>query len=124
MSPGIAVKPAALAAQCTTAAAGIASEEAYPVTAPSAAALQSHADAINERHATINNLETQLRAERQTLKQNVDAARGDMTKVDQATGLLCGPEGAQKQNFGFTPKKSTKTPTGPWSDPATRVANI
>lgn len=114
MADRISRKADALATQCTQAAAGITGAGAtWPAaTAPTAAAMTTHATNLNAKLTSINALEAQLSTARQQLKDLVDLARESMNKVDQATDLLYGPDGAQKQNFGLPPKKATATTSG------------
>lgn len=114
MADRISRKADALAVQCTQAATGITGAGAtWPAaTAPTAAAMTTHATNLNAKLASINTLEAQLSTARQQLKDLVDLARESMTKVDQATDLLYGPDAAQKQSFGLTAKKTTTTASG------------
>ena len=114
MADRISRKADALATQCTQAAAAITAAGAtWPAaTAPTAAAMTTHATNLNAKLTSINTLEAQLSTARQQLKDLVDPARESMSKVDQATDLLYGPDGAQKQNFGLPPKKATATTSG------------
>ncbi|MCX7050256.1 MAG: fibronectin type III domain-containing protein [Candidatus Sumerlaeota bacterium] len=106
MAPRISRNPEELARQCGLAAFAITSAgPGWPASAPSSATLTTCNTNLTSQLSVINSLETQLRAARQAMKPMIDAARDAMAKVDQATDLLYGPDGAEKQNFGLTPKK-------------------
>ena len=116
MADRISRKADALAIQCTQAAAGITGAGAtWPAaTAPTAVAMTTHATNLNAKLASINTLEAQLSTARQQMKDLIDLARESMTKIDQATDLLYGPDGAQKQNFGLTPSRTPSGWIGMW----------
>jgi hypothetical protein len=107
MADRISRKPSELATQCTQAATGItAAGVSWPAGAPTALAMTNHAATISSKLAQIATAEAALRIMRQELEGIAEPARADMQKVDQATDLMYGPDGAQKQNFGLTPKKA------------------
>ena len=114
MAERISRKPDELAKQCTLAHAAIGGEPNWPdpPAAPIAMTLLTRSQNIMTESSVINALDAQLRTARQRLKGFVEDAHDDMVKVDQATDLLYGADGAQKINFGLPPKKTTDTATG------------
>lgn len=113
MAVRISRKPDVLFNQCQQASTAINAEANWPATAPTSINLGNHSVALNGGIAAVAAAEAELMLQRQTLHAAIDAARADMKKVDDATDLLYGEDGAQKANFGLTPKKTTPTPSGP-----------
>ena len=68
-------------------------------SAPNSMTLLTHSQNLNTQLAAINTRDAQLRTARQAIKALIETAREDMTKVDQATDLIYGPDGAQKINL-------------------------
>ena len=99
-------KPDELAQQCDRAYQGIVTVPNWLASAPNSMTFLTHSQNLNTQLAAINTLDGQLRTTRQAIKTLIETAREDMTKVDQATDLIYGPDGAQKLNFGLTPKKA------------------
>ena len=144
MAERISSKPDVLAQQCDRAHNAIGGEPNWPTTAPIAMTLLTRSQNLTTQLSVINSLESQLRDARQVIKPFIEDAREDMLKVDQATDLLYGEDSAKKIQFGLSPKKPTggagsgagaggsgleqvvirANQPGPWSDQATRVANI
>ena len=108
MAERISRKPDELAQQCGLAAYAIGTVPAWPPVAT----MTTCASNLSSQLSVINSLEAQLRAARQALKPMIEAAHDAMAKGDQATDLLYGPDGAEKQNFGLPSKKTTQTPSG------------
>ncbi len=79
----------------------------WPPAAPTPAQLTAAATALNTNITNINGFEGQLATERQTRDTNVTTGYDLMKGVDEATDSLYGPDGAQKTNFGLTPKGSS-----------------
>jgi len=107
MAARISYKPDELAQQCDRAHHAIGGEPAWPAppAAPIAMTLLTRSQNIETQLSVINSFESQLRAARQDLKIFVQDAREDMGKVDKATDLLYGEDGAEKIQFGLDPKK-------------------
>ena len=113
MAPRISLKADVLFNQTQQAAAAIAAEANWPATAPAAVDLTTDAGALNTGITAVAAAQAALQWQRQQLRAVIDAARTNMKKVDEATDLLYGADGAQKAHFGLSPKKTTRTPSGP-----------
>jgi hypothetical protein len=100
-----------LARQCALAAEGIAAERVWPGS-PDAATLKGCAEDIAAQRSVVVALEEQLHDARQALKAIVGKARKEMGRVDCASDILYGMDGAQKAKFGLTPKKKSREPLG------------
>lgn len=107
-NPRIKTRPDELRDQLNQAAAGItAAGPSWPASAPNALAVSAAATAINTSLTTIAAQEGTLATARQTRDTQVGTGTTIMKAIDEATDLLYGPSGAQKANFGLTPKGST-----------------
>jgi len=108
MAERISRKPDELAEQCARVAVAIETEPNWPPAplAPTAMDFNGHAENLLRQLSVIGKLESQLHDARQAIKPLIRNARADMTKADQATSMLYGPEGAQKMDFGIAPKKT------------------
>ena len=111
-----------LARQCALAAEGIAAERVWPGS-PDAATLKGCAEDIAAQRSVVVALEEQLHDARQALKAIVGKARKEMARVDCASDVLYGIDGAQKAKFGLTPKKTTTTPSARGCNPLSRAGD-
>jgi len=104
-------RPDELRDQLNTAAAAItAAGPAWPMGAPTAANVTAAATALNTSLTSIATAEANLATLRQTRNTNVTAGQDLMDRVDAATDLLYTPSGAQKLNFGLSPKGQGSQP--------------
>jgi hypothetical protein len=104
----IKTRPDELRDQLTTAsAAATAAGLSWPASAPTPAALTAAADALTADLADVAAAEGSLATARQTRDNDATTGRGLMKDVDEATDFLYGADGAEKVNFGLTPKGSS-----------------
>ncbi|MBC8481491.1 MAG: fibronectin type III domain-containing protein [Planctomycetes bacterium] len=105
--PRIATKPSDVRDQITQAASGISNELNWPATAPTEIEVDGLRGNLISCIAQVNDLKSQLAQARATLHAKVDACIAIMKRVDEVTDGLYGSDGAEKNNFGLPPKKST-----------------
>ena len=103
MAERISRKPDELAQQCARVAVAIETEPNWPPAplAPTAMDFNGHAENLLRQLSVIGKLESQLHDARQAIKPLMKNARAAMTKADQATSMLYGPEGAQQGKGTF-----------------------
>ena len=78
----------------------------WPTTAPTPAALTAAADAIDTNITNIDAFDASIAVERQSRNGNVTTGYALAQDVDEVTDMLYGPDGAEKLNFGLSPKGS------------------
>ena len=104
MADRIKRKPTELRDQMIQAVAGINGEPGWPASAPTKAAVQAAETALAAAITDADAKEAAWKVANQTRQTNVDACFALMQRIDQVTDGLYGPSGAQKANFGLTPK--------------------
>jgi len=109
----ISTKPTELRDQMAQAVTGIGGEPNWPATAPILPEVDIAKNAINTSITQIENLKSQLSQARAALHTQVDTGVAMMKRIDEVTDGLYGSDGAEKNNFGLTPKKSTAGVTIP-----------
>jgi len=103
----IPTKPTELRDQLSQAVAGIGAEANWPLTAPSLIEVGGLAGNISGAITQVDNLKSQLAQARADLHANRDQSVDMMKRIDEVTDGLYGPGGAEKNNFGLPPKKTT-----------------
>jgi Fibronectin type III domain len=103
----IPTKPNELRDQLSQATAGIGGETNWPTTAPTAAEVTAAMGALYTSITQVNDLKAQLAQARAELHTVRDAGVVIMKRIDEMTDGLYGPDGAEKNNFGLTPKKTS-----------------
>lgn len=103
----IPTKPNELRDQLTQAATGIGAETNWPATAPILPDVGTLANDISAAITQVDNLKAQLALARADLRGQRDLGVDMMKRIDEVTDGLYGPDGAAKNNFGLTPKKTT-----------------
>ncbi|MBN2210976.1 MAG: fibronectin type III domain-containing protein [Sedimentisphaerales bacterium] len=103
----IPTKPAELRDQMMQAATAIGAEANWPATAPTQLEVGNLAGNLYNSITEVDNLKAQLAQARATLRTQRDEGVEMMQRVDAVTDGLYGPDGAQKNNFGLPPKKTT-----------------
>ncbi len=111
--PRIATKANDLRDQLQLASSGISNEASWPLTAPTKIAVDALGTGLQISIAQINDLKSQLSQARATLHTQVDGGRDLMKRIDEVTDGLYGSDGAQKNDYGLAPKKSTTGPSAP-----------
>lgn len=79
----------------------------WPPTGPIPPEVAAAASAIDTSITNIDSLKSQLSQARATLHTQVDTGGDLMKRIDEVTDGLYGSDGAEKNNFGLPPKKST-----------------
>lgn len=111
MATRIKTKHTDLLAQVNTAIAGITAVGlGWPAGAPALLTVSSHKSALDAAITATNNAFNAWKVAIQTENAAALACETDMRGIDTATDLLYGPSGAQKNNFGLTPKGATIAP--------------
>jgi len=87
-------------------AAAVAAGAAWPASAPSVAALNTAKGNLQTSITDTDAAEAAWKIEAEKKRQNVAECVELMKGVDEATDLLYGPGGAQKNSFGLAPKGS------------------
>jgi len=101
----IKTKPEELRDQITTAVAGINGAGAsWPSTAPTKTAVQTAGTDLAAAITAADAAEAAWKLANQTRKTKADICYGLMQRIDQVTDGLYGPSGAEKNNYGLTPK--------------------
>jgi len=95
------------------AASGITGEANWPATAPTQIEVNTQAVSLFANITQINDLKSQLSLARATLHTQADTGGDMMKRIDEVTDGLYGSDGAEKNNFGLPPKKSTASVTIP-----------
>ena len=103
----IPTKPNELRDQLTQAATGIGGEANWPATAPILPEVSILVVEISSVITQVDGLKAQLAQARAVLRATRDQGVDMMKRIDEVTDGLYGPDGAEKNNFGLTPKKTT-----------------
>ena len=103
----ISKKPTELRDQMAQVVTGIGGEPSWPPTAPILPEVVIAKGAIAASITSIDSLKSQLSQARAALHTQVDTGADLMKRIDEVTDGLYGSDGAEKNNFGLTPKKST-----------------
>jgi hypothetical protein len=106
--PRISYEQHELRSQLTSAAASVATEAAWPGTAPSSAELQAVADAMDAARQAIVEAELELGRARKRLELASAEGRELMRRVDWATTALYGESHGHKVVFGLRPIDRTR----------------
>ncbi len=104
----IPTKPNELRDQLMQASSAIAGEANWPTTAPTQAGVNANITVLFTAITAVNDLKAQLAQARATLRDKRDAGVETMKRIDEVTDGLYGPDGPEKNNFGLTPKKTTR----------------
>lgn len=99
-------KPAELADQCEMAGTEIPNEVDWPAASPTSIAMLGRNTTIRGYLQQIEQLKAQISDMRGLLKDEVNAARDDMGKVDGTTDVLYGPDSPKKKAYGLRPKET------------------
>ena len=103
----IPTKPNELRDQMMQAATGIGGEANWPSTAPTAAEVNTVIGSLFAAITQVNDLKSQLAQARANLHTKRDQGVDVLERVDEVTDGLYGAGGAEKNNFGLPPKKTT-----------------
>jgi hypothetical protein len=103
----IPTKPNELRDQLLQASNAIGAETNWPSTAPTAGDVGTLTGELFTAIGDVDKYKSQLAQARATLRSKRDAGVVMMKKIDSVTDGLYGPDGAQKNNFGLPPKKTT-----------------
>jgi hypothetical protein len=121
MAQRIARTPDDLSQQCSRAAAAITDAgAAWPASAPTGLRMREVGGALSLLGAQVVAAQAHLSALRRQVRDALGAARAEMARVDHATDLLYGPG----RQYWIRVRAVRAGHPGPWSDQATRVANI
>jgi len=104
----IPTKPSELRDQLFQASSGIGAEANWPITAPTQVDVQIMVSNINNAITLVDSLKAQLAQARADLYAHRDQGVDTMKRIDEVTDGLYGAGGPEKNNFGLTPKKTTR----------------
>lgn len=97
--------------QLTQAIAGITGAGvSWPATAPTLIEVTTARDNLATSITDTENKENQWKVAAQLKRTRMDAGTTLMKKIDEATDMLYGPSGVEKNNFGLPPKGSAMAP--------------
>lgn len=104
----IPTKPNELRDQLVQAASGITGEANWPTTAPKLADVNILLGDLNSAITQVNDLKAQLALARSNLNAQRDQGVDLMRSIDEVTDGLYGADGPEKNNFGLSPKRTTR----------------